>query len=86
MCDFVFPELKVIIECDGDFWHANPVKYASKKRYPAQKNTLRLDKAKNAYIKKVDGGTWELHRFWETDIKKNVGNCVNQIKELKAKN
>ncbi|MFH1306724.1 MAG: DUF559 domain-containing protein, partial [Candidatus Micrarchaeota archaeon] len=79
MCDFVFPQQKVVVECDGDFWHANPVRYARKPLKPAQKATLRLDKAKEAYVRTVDNGSWTLLRFWESDIKKDASRCVDKI-------
>ena len=79
MCDFVFPKQRVVVECDGDFWHANPAKYAGKPLKQAQKNTVRMDKAKSAYIKKVDGGSWTLLRFWGSDINKNVELCVDKV-------
>jgi DNA mismatch endonuclease (patch repair protein) len=81
MCDFVFPNHKLVVECDGDFWHANPLKYAGKPLKQAQKNTLAKDKSKNAYIKKVDSGSWTLLRFWESDIKKDVKSCVDKIEQ-----
>lgn len=78
-CDFVFPKQKLIIECDGDWHHANPKKYKNKKLHPIQEKTIKKDKAKNAYIKKIDGGSWTLLRFWGSDIKKDVSKCVDKI-------
>ncbi|MEW6328645.1 MAG: hypothetical protein AB1468_00865 [Candidatus Micrarchaeota archaeon] len=86
MCDFAFPKQRVIVECDGDFWHVNPTKYAGKPLKQPQKNTLAKDRSKEAYIKKVDNGSWSLLRFWESDIKKDVKLCVDKIEwELKKK-
>ena len=31
VCDFAIPLFKVIIECDGDYWHANPKIYKKDK-------------------------------------------------------
>lgn len=79
--DFIFPKEKVIVECDGDYWHANPKKYANKTLNEAQQNTAKVDKSKNAYISKLDNSSWKLLRFWETDIKKNASNCVDKIED-----
>jgi very-short-patch-repair endonuclease len=47
---------------------------------------MKLDKARNAYIKKVEGGSWTLLRFWETEITKDVKAVVDKIeKKLKEK-
>lgn len=82
MCDFVFPKQRVVVECDGDFWHANPSKYAGKPLKQAQKRTLGMDKSKDAYIKKVDDGSWTLVHLWESDIKKEVKACVDKIEKV----
>jgi len=86
MCDFCFPNQKVIIEVDGDFWHANPNKYPEGSRlHKHQLEGRNRDKSKNAYISKVDDGSWKLIRFWESDIKRDVVTCVNKIEEILAK-
>ncbi len=83
MCDFCFPQQKLIIEVDGDFWHANPKKYPlGSSLHPHQIKGMGKDKAKTAYIKKVDDGSWTLLRFWESDINKNVSECVDKIEEV----
>jgi len=83
MCDFCFPKQKVIIEADGDFWHANPKKYTDKTKLHAHqiKGMIR-DKSKTAYIKKVDNGSWTLLRFWGSDIEEDVSMCVDKIEEV----
>lgn len=85
MCDFCFPQQKIIIEVDGDFWHANPKKYpAGSHLHQHQLKGIGRDKSKSAYIMKVDNGTWTLLRFWEMDIKKDVAKCVDRIEEVLA--
>jgi very-short-patch-repair endonuclease len=42
---------------------------------------MKLDKAKNAYIGKVDEGSWTLLRFWESEINKDVSAIVDKIEE-----
>ncbi|MEK6859814.1 MAG: NUMOD3 domain-containing DNA-binding protein [Nanoarchaeota archaeon] len=86
MCDFCFPQQKIIIEVDGDFWHANPKKYpAGSHLHQHQIKGIGRDKSKSAYITKVDNGAWTLLRFWESDIKKDVTKCVDKIEEVLVK-
>lgn len=80
--DFIFLKERVVVECDGDYWHANPKKYANKILDNAQKNTAKRDKSKNAYIPKLDNNSWKLLRFWESDIKKDLKSCVDKIEEV----
>lgn len=81
MCDFCFPQQKVIVEAYGDFWHANPKKYSGKELHPHQKKGLRRDKSKESYITKVDNGSWTYMYLWESDIEKDVKKCVDKIEE-----
>ena len=82
MCDFCFPQQKVIVEVNGDYWHANPKKYSGKELHPRQRKALGSDKAKEAYITKVDNSSWTFLSFWESDINKDVVKCVDKIKEV----
>jgi len=84
MCDFCFPQQKVIIEAYGDFWHCNPKKYPIP-IYSYQIKDVNKDKAKEAYIRKVDNGSWTLLIFWEFDINKDVSKCVDKIEEALRK-
>jgi Mor family transcriptional regulator/very-short-patch-repair endonuclease len=80
-CDFCFPKQKLIIECDGDWWHANPEKYDRSTLHYKQKKTVEKDNKKNAYIRKIDNGSWSLVRFWESYILKDVSKCVDIIEQ-----
>ncbi len=80
-CDFCFPKHKLIIECDGDYWHANPSKYSDNLE-PIQKKMIRRDKSKDGYIRTIDNSSWTLLRFWESDIEKDVSKCVDKIENI----
>ena len=54
--DLAFPEYKIAIECDGDYWHSKPIQ-------------IRKDEEREEKIKKMG---WKLMRFKETEILKNV--------------
>ncbi len=86
MCDFCFPQQKVIVETYGDFWHANPNKYpAGSILHPHQIKDIKKDRAKEAYITKVDNGAWTYLVLWESDIKKDVSKCVDRIEQALSK-
>lgn len=78
VCDFAIPCFKIIIECDGDYWHANPKIYDYKKLTLAQKNKIKTDKAKDIFLKKEG---WCVLRFFESDIKSNIRLCIDKIEE-----
>jgi len=64
--DFYLPELKTLIEADGDYWHANPKIYSTLNE--VQTENSKNDVFKTNLAKKND---LNLKRFWENDILKN---------------
>jgi very-short-patch-repair endonuclease len=70
ICDFYLPDYNLIVEIDGNYWHANPEIYKSTdiigpKRFSAQK-IWEKDNNKSAYILNKN---FNLLRYWENDIK-----------------
>lgn len=64
--DFYLKESNILIECDGDYWHANPKFYPDESKwYHTQKRIREKDLMKNEIAKQL-GMT--LLRFWEDDI------------------
>jgi very-short-patch-repair endonuclease len=61
--DFLLLSRQIVIECDGDYWHAKP---SSKKR----------DKRKDEFLE-LKG--YFVYRFSEREIKATKGECINQI-------
>lgn len=75
--DFYLPESKILIECDGDFYHANPKFYPDEmKLYDIQKRIKEKDKIKSQIA--FDSG-FILLRFWEDDINNNLDSVKNSI-------
>lgn len=77
--DFAIPKSRLLIECDGDYWHANPKIYERSNMEnldKRQRMNIVRDKVKDKYAK--DRG-WYVLRFFESEIKKNPTKCVNRI-------
>lgn len=62
-CDFAIPSSKIIIECDGDYWHN-------------REDSKNRDKRKNAYIRACG---WNMMRFWEHEINEDIDKCIQTI-------
>ena len=80
VADFACPKEKIVIECQGDFFHCNPEigKYATPK-YAVQKRNIYRDSIKKKVY--AENG-WRLIELWESDI--NSGEFENILKcELK---
>jgi DNA mismatch endonuclease (patch repair protein) len=78
--DFVHRRKKIIIFCDGDFWHG--YRYDTKKK-PAKKfwrdkieGNMRRDKM---YTRKLRREGWSVLRFWGHDIDKNPEKCLRRV-------
>ena len=78
VCDFAIPNLKIIIECDGDYWHANPKIYIKSNLTNIQKEKIQRDKFKDKYLLKKG---WNVLRFFESEIKGNIKKCGDKIEE-----
>ena len=82
--DIVLTRYKIAVFVDGDFWHArghqdNPGEQVSSNQEYWQKklkNNVERDKEVNDEL--TEEG-WLVLRFWESDIKKHLDDCVDQI-------
>jgi G:T-mismatch repair DNA endonuclease (very short patch repair protein) len=75
--DFYIPSKNLVIECQGDYWHANPRKYGLNNTNDIQKKNIERDNRKKNYLLKND---IENLFIWEFDIKNNFHIIKKQIK------
>lgn len=77
--DFVLKREGVAIFCDGDFWHGYD--YAKKK--PSKKywkEKIERNMKRDLYVsRKLRREGWSVLRFWEHDIDKRMGVCIDRI-------
>lgn len=78
--DFVFKSKKIAIFCDGEFWHGkdwdihkNDHKSNQKFWIDKIENNILRDKVVN---KTLEDEGWTVLRFWESDIKNNLNDCI----------
>ena len=78
--DIVLTKYKIAIFCDGDFWHGkedpNIVKH--NKKFWLEKIKRNMERDLENTIELRDNG-WVVLRFWESDIEKNLTECVEMI-------
>ena len=69
-CDFYIPEYNLIVEIDGDYWHANPTKFVETSligpKNISAKAIWESDNQKSNFI--LNKG-FNLIRYWENEIK-----------------
>lgn len=81
--DIVFIGKKLAVFADSEFWHGKQLlegKYIPKTNteYWIKKITRNIERDKEVNIKLQNEG-WNILRFWEKDIKKNVSQCADII-------
>jgi len=73
--DIADPIHKIAIECQGDYWHANPKFYCEKNQ--TQIRNVSRDKQKR---KLLHNEGWDLICLWGDDIKNNINFCIEQVR------
>ena len=79
--DFVV-EKKVLIFCDGDFWHG--YQYDRKKKLPKKfwRDKIERNMERDRKVtRKLRADGWSVVRLWEHDIEKRPESCVRKIKK-----
>lgn len=80
--DVVFPDLKLVIEYNGDYWHCNPTRYAHDYLHPTigrLASTIWDQDAKKLAALTARG--FEYIVVWESDWKRDKANILEQIQE-----
>lgn len=84
--DICFKSRKVAVFVDGEFWHGRDwesqrLRIKSNREFwyaKIERNKAR-DIRVNHRLRKLG---WEVLRFWESEVRKNVGRCADQIEEV----
>lgn len=86
--DIVFTKAKLVVFCDGDFWHGHnwairgiPSLEDELTGYSEfWQNKIRGNiKRDKEHTFQLESSGWKVLRFWESDILTNVDTCVNKI-------
>ena len=78
--DIVITRHKIAIFCDGDFWHGkeDPHIVQNNKNFWIDKINRNIERDLENTIELRDNN-WIVLRFWESDIQKNLNECVNEV-------
>lgn len=77
--DIVIPDKKLVIQCDGDWWHANPKFHDRDSLSAIQKNNIKRDAFQDGILTQAG---WHIMRFWESDIENSLSRCVDKIESF----
>ncbi len=79
--DIVLTKYKIAIFCDGEFWHGKKFEQqdvATNVKFWHEKIRRNVERDLENTIELRDNG-WIVLRFWETDIKKQMDNCIVEV-------
>ena len=92
--DIVLKNYNIVIECYGDFWHANPKIYKSKDvfhTYTGAKTAKDIWNYDKTRIKHIESFGYKVLIIWESDynsdiekIKRNILRCCQKSKRLQS--
>lgn len=74
--DFLVEGSQLVIQADGDYWHAHPEKFPEPT--PRQKDRRRMDASCDSFL--LNRG-YKVLRFWESDLHSNLEICKKQVEE-----
>ncbi len=77
--DFYIPSKNMIVEVDGDYWHANPIIYESKDLNKTQLRNVKNDKFKEVLAK---GNGYKIERVWENELHNDYKAQKKRFKKL----
>ena len=81
--DNYLPDYNLIIEIQGDYWHANPLKFTSTLTN-TQYQRINKDKAKHSYLK--NNHNIEVLYLWEDDVIRRTNVCCSLIQQYISSN
>lgn len=79
--DIVLTKYRIAIFCDGEFWHGKSFErydVATNVKFWHEKIRRNVERDLENTIELRDNG-WIVLRFWETDIKKHLDACVEEV-------
>ena len=79
--DFVV-EKKVLVFCDGDFWHGYGYGKKKKPRKKFWRDKIERNMVRDRKVtRKLRADGWSVVRLWEHDIEKRPQSCIGRIRK-----
>ena len=81
--DFVFPQAKVVVFVNGDFWHGWRFPRWSHRLQGFWRDKIMNNRARDERnLRKLVRGGWRVIRIWEHQVEEDVFNCVLRISRV----
>lgn len=89
--DLVFRRARVVVFCDGDYWHGRNLEQRLEKLASGHNAAYWVRKIESNVARdrrvtaELDGDGWVVLRYWETDIHKATAEIANAIADVVKK-
>ena len=83
--DIVIKKYRLLVFCDGDFWHGKDFRRVKTHEYYWNEKIKRNRERDLEYTIRLRDDGWTVLRFWESDIRKDLDGCVQQILDVLEK-
>ena len=80
--DIVFSGKKIAVFCDSEFWHGKKYLQGEKFKTNSEFWERKISQNIERDIKvnnELTNSRWKVLRFWDREIKKDLGGCIQQI-------
>ena len=78
--DIVFPEVKLAVFIDGDFWHGWRLSAWERKLSLFWRNKLRANRARDVRnFRRLRRLGWRVVRLWQHQVKSNLTGCISRV-------
>jgi DNA mismatch endonuclease (patch repair protein) len=83
--DIIFEKQKLVIFCDGDFWHGYKFDINKSKLSNFWLNKISSNRKRDLKVtRKLRKQGWQVIRFWGHEIIKNTDKCIDRIEAAKG--
>ena len=83
--DIAIKKYRLLVFCDGDFWHGKDFHRVKTHEYYWNEKIKRNRERDLEYTIRLRDDGWTVLRFWESDIRKDLDGCVQQILDVLEK-
>ena len=78
--DIVFPERKLAVFVDGDFWHGWRLPAWERKLSPFWRDKLRANRARDQRnFRRLRALGWKVIRLWQHEVKRALAACIGRV-------
>ena len=81
VADFLVRPMGLVLEADGDYWHANPAGYPVDRLNALQRAMVKRDRRRDAAMR---ARGWTVLRFWESDLLERPETCEAVVRATLA--